>query len=140
MSITGLEERASTTIQAARAIAARASRRSVTGDAHPQLSPWLTGSSSATSQTASRTALVQLIRPPDRTGDSGTWMRASTATTKVMIIGIQNSHRQPRVSLIGPASTVPMPPPTAMTLDNRPIADGTRPASNSSRTMPKAIG
>jgi hypothetical protein len=44
------------------------------------------------------------------------------------------------LSEIGPASTVPMPPPTAMTLDIAPTADGTRDRSNSSRMMPNATG
>ena len=35
---------------------------------------------------------------------------------------------------------MPMPPPTAMTLESVPIADGTRRRSNSSRMMPKETG
>lgn len=57
-----------------------------------------------------------------------------------MIAGIQNSQRQPATSTIGPASTMPTPPPTAMTADRMPTIEGTRVAGNSSRTIPNDTG
>ena len=67
-------------------------RPMVIGEVQPQLWPWLTASISATSQVDIRTALVKLIRPGVRSGDSGTNRYAAMAASTVMIIGSQNSQ------------------------------------------------
>src|SRR6266702_1877157 len=107
-------------------------------DPQPQAGPSLSATSTATSHADSKMAGSQLIRPGERTGDSGMNTRAAIAATTVAIIGSQNSHRQPSAFTIGPASTIPRPAPTAVSDASDPTAPVTFLAGNSSRMMPNA--
>src|SRR4051794_15404425 len=117
MSMRGLPERSSTATQPAASAAAAANRPIVSGEDQPQALPLLSGSSSATSQAESRPAAAQLTLPLERLGDGGTNRQASRPVTTTTPSGIQNSQRQLSAATTGPASTMPMPPPSAMTAD-----------------------
>ena len=69
MSMTGFAERDSAVTQTLNSTATAANMTMVAGDAQPQVWPSLSGSSRATSQTASSADAAQLMRPPERTGD-----------------------------------------------------------------------
>lgn len=73
-------------------------------------------------------------------GDAGTATAAATTATVVITIGIQNSHRYPRTSTIGPARINPMPPPAETSALMVPTAPGIRAFGNSSRMMAKLSG
>src|SRR5438552_2457341 len=86
MSTSGALLRDSAHTHAAASTTALAKSPTVRADVHPQLGPSLTGTSSATSQPASRTAPVGSMRPGIRIGDSGTNTKipavaAATATS-----------------------------------------------------------
>jgi hypothetical protein len=69
--------------------------------------PWLTATSSATSQAPSRSAPGQSIRPGARTGDSGTATAMPIVAATIPTSGNQNSQWYEKCSVIGPASTIP---------------------------------
>ena len=136
MSISGLAEPDSTATQAANSAMAARLRPITLGEVQPHCVPKLSGSSSATSQPASRLAAIQLMVPPLRTSDSGTTRRVAAAPPRKTSMGIQNRARQPKSASIGPARTVPRPLPMAMIADTAPIMPGSLVAGNSSRIMP----
>ena len=140
MSMSGSFDRSSTMTQATMSTAARAIRPRTRGDPHPHTGASLTPRRRATSQADRRTAASQLIRPGVRTGDSGTNSQAARVATAASIIGIQNSQWKLRWLTIGPASTMPAPPPTAAMAAMIPTAPATLIVGNSSRTMPNESG
>src|SRR6266851_5642845 len=140
MSISGVAARNSAATQPTASTTAPANRPITRPEPHPHSGALLSATSSATSQADSSTADSQLIRPGERTGDSGTNSTADTAAMTVRIIGSQNSQRYPRPSTIGPARTIPRPAPTAVRDARAPTAPVTLPAGNSSRMMPNATG
>ena len=79
---------------------------------------------------------IQLIVPRLRARDCGTYSTAPTAASTVKMPGSQNSQRQPSASTIGPASTIPRLPPTAVSAARMPTAPATFSAGNSSRMIP----
>src|SRR5436190_10925370 len=72
MSTSGAELRVSAQTHAAASMTARTSRPIVRVDVQPQLEPWLTGTSNATSQPERNNAGTGSILPSVRIGDSGT--------------------------------------------------------------------
>ena len=92
MSMRGWCERLSTRTHNGSSTTAPASRPSTLGEPQPHDGAWLSASSSATSQPASRTAPHQFTFPDVRTGEAGTKKWAPTAARLVMIAGIQNSQ------------------------------------------------
>jgi hypothetical protein len=140
MSISGVAARSSAVTQPAARITAPASRPTTRLEPQPQAGASLSATSSATSHEDSRTAGSKLIRPGERTGDSGTNSTADTAAMIVRIIGSQNSQRYPSPSTIGPARTMPRPAPTAVSDASAPTAPATFLAGNSSRMIPNATG
>jgi hypothetical protein len=72
MSTSGLSLRASAHTQTGSTTTVAVNRLTVTGELQPQLWPWLTATSSVTSQVDINSALGTLIRPGVRSGDSGT--------------------------------------------------------------------
>src|SRR3954451_25129984 len=92
MSTSGARLRDSDQTHTGISTAAAAKRRSVFGDVQPQLAPWPTGTSSATSHPASSTAPSGSIRPRVFTGDSGTKTMIPTVAMITAISGNQNSQ------------------------------------------------
>src|SRR6202034_3191633 len=119
---------------------APASIPSTAGEAQPHSDASLSGTSSSTSQPDIRMAGSQLIVPGLRTGDCGTNSTAATVAITVTIIGSQNSQRQLSAFTIGPASTMPRLPPTAVSAARMPTAPATFSAGNSSRMIPNPTG
>ena len=78
--------------------------------------------------------------PRLRTRDCGTNSTAPTAAITVTMPGSQNSQRQPSAFTIGPASTMPRLPPTAVSAARMPTAPATFSAGNSSRMIPNPSG
>ena len=85
-------------------------------------------------------APIQLTRPGDRTGDSGTKRNVVTVAPMDRTRGIQNSQWYERCSMIGPARTIPVPTPTPRMAESTPMAPATFSGGNSSRMIPKASG
>ena len=140
MSISGVAARSSDQTQAAASSTAAASSPMTAGDPQPQSDASLSGTSSATSQPDSSTAGSQLIVPGLRMGDWGTNSTAPTAAITVAMPGSQNSQCQLSAFTIGPASTMPRLPPTAVSAARMPTAPATLPAGNSSRMIPNPSG
>ena len=92
MSMSGSLLRASAITQTGSMTAAITKSPITLSDDQPQWWPWLTPTSSATSQMDMRNAVPTLILPGVRSGDSGTQTAAAIAAMTVMIIGIQNSQ------------------------------------------------
>src|SRR5512132_881384 len=92
MSTSGERLRDSAQTQTGISTAAAAKRTSVRGDVQPQVAPWLTGTSSVTSQAPSSTAPSQSIRPRVLTGDSGTKTTIPIVATITAPSGNQKSQ------------------------------------------------
>ena len=93
MSISGLSLRASASTQIGSTTAASGEQADRVAEPQPQTWPWLTASSSATSQVDISRAVATLIRPGARSGDSGTKKcGGDRRPAPVMIIGSQNSQ------------------------------------------------
>ena len=140
MSTTGASLRDSAHTQTRIRTAASTKRPIVFPEVQPQLPPSLTGTSSATSQPASSTAPIGSIRPGVRTGDSGTNTIVPTAAATTATSGSQNSQWYERCSTIGPARTIPRPPPMPRIAEIIAMPCGTRSRGNSSRMIAKASG
>src|SRR3984957_15523699 len=140
MSISGVTARSSDQTQAAASSTAAASSPMTAGDPQPQSGASLSGTSSATSQPDSSTAGSQLIVPGLRIGDWGTNSIAPIAATAVAMPGSQNSQCQLSAFTIGPASTMPRLPPTAVSAARMPTAPATFSRGNSSRMIPNPSG
>lgn len=102
----------------------------------PQVSPSLTASRIATSDTARTNVPTMSRRPGLRTGDSGMPKTAPSSAMTTSTAGSQNSQCQDRCSTMGPAATMPTPAPMPKIADSRPIVTLTFSFGSSSRTMP----
>ena len=140
MSISGVAARSSDQTQAAASSTAAANSPRTAGEPQPQSDASLNGTSSATSQPDSSTAGSQLIVPRPRTGDCGMNSTEPTAAITVAMPGSQNSQCQLSAFTIGPASTIPRLPPTAVSAARIPTAPATFSSGNSSRMIPKPSG
>ena len=92
MSMSGWALRDSAHTHTGSSTAAATNSATTPAEPQPQLCPWLTASSRATSQAESSSALPTLIEPSVRSGDSGTTTAAATAARAVITIGNQNSQ------------------------------------------------
>src|SRR6201986_1085432 len=140
MSISGVAARSSDQTQAAARSTAPASSPMPAGAPQPQSDTSLSATSSATSQPDSSTAGSQLIVPGLRIGDWGTNSTAPTAAITVAMPGSQNSQCQLSAFTIGPASTMPRLPPTAVRAARMPTAPAIFSRGNSSRMIPNPSG
>ena len=140
MSTSAARLRVSTQTHATASTAATANRPSTRAEVQPHDSPSLTGRSSATSQPARSAAPVQSSRPGERTGDSGTKSCVPTVAAMTAIRGSQKSQWYDRCSTIGPARTIPRPPPIPRIAEIIAIPCGTRSAGNSSRMIANESG